>query len=152
MKYRTMRFNGLLGPNSEAVIYIIPVSSDPGAYRVIYPHNLGKKLFQLVIKNNLSIKMFEGCSEGALPAVKKKLVEMLNQWLERYSVQMNSLFLVGVALTILGLIDWTFPDPLPLVDELVFTVLGVTWGVKPFPKSEKSCTGFLHARKVKNLS
>ena len=42
----------------------------------------------------------------------------------KYVERLNTLFTAGIGVFILGIINWVIPDPLPLVDELLFTIGG----------------------------
>ena len=120
-----MEFDGMLCPKEgQAVIYIIPVSSECDEYRVIYPDTLEKKILQLLYHDDLIIKQFSRCTPEAAYAVKQKLKDLVRRRLEEYKARGLYMFFGGIGLAVLGILSWTFPDPLLLVDEIAFTVGG----------------------------
>jgi hypothetical protein len=56
--------------------------------------------------------------------IEAELKEKLKKNHLKYAERLNTLFSTGIGFTILGIINWIIPDPLPLVDELLFTIGG----------------------------
>jgi uncharacterized membrane protein YgcG len=100
-------------------IYIIPLSGDPTHYQVLIPIRLTKKLLDLLIQDKLEIHRFEGCPEEAVDIIKAQLGRSCAQGPSRYSIRMNQVLVAGTVLVVLGIINITLPDPLPLADEIL---------------------------------
>lgn len=125
MKYRLMEFEGMLFPKQEhAIVYIIPVSSYGDEYRVIYPNTLEKNVLQLLYHDDLIIKQFAGCTPEAVHAVKQKLRDLARRRIDEYTSRGFYMFFGGIGLAVWGILSWTLPDPILLVDEIVCTVGG----------------------------
>lgn len=100
-------------------IYIVPLSLDPSRYQVLIPANLSKNLLDLLIQDRLAIRQFSRCPKDAVATVIAELGRRCTRGPSRYSTRMNQLIVLGTALFVLGIINWTFPDPLPLIDEIL---------------------------------
>ena len=126
MKYRLMQFEGDAFPSVKpATVFVIPVSSAPDEYRVIYPSNLTRDILQLLYYEDLVVRKFAGCSEEALYAVKQKLTGMLHRRVDELTLRGHYMVMGGVGLFVLGIISWvSIPDPLPFVDEIAFSIGG----------------------------
>ena len=119
MKYKILSARG-----EPATIYILPVSSDSAAYRIIYPDGLEKDLLEILLEDGILIQEFEGCSELAVSEIREYLAEKLEQSSVDYNRNINYTFAGGVTLGVLGIINWAWPDPLPFVDEALLIVAG----------------------------
>ena len=125
MKYKTLGWRPSYVSGDEPVtIYIIPVSSEPDEYRVIYPETLEKHIVEVLTDRALRIRSFEGCTDHAIDVIQDYLTNLLTRTGDKSSTQSNVKFVLGVALVVLGIINWTFPDPLPLIDELLLVIGG----------------------------
>ena len=113
-------------------IYILPLSADPERYRVIYPEfrnrfgrrHLDTNLAERINQGKLLIRQFKSCTSAAAAAIKRNLGGTVKQRLLGQNLRANQLLVAGVVVFIVGIIDWTFPDPLPLVDEIILTGAG----------------------------
>ena len=121
---------GIMGwgrPRGEAsAIYAIPVSAKQDDYLIIYPKSMAKKLKNLVAMGGVSVRRFESCASRSLTDVKQKLKEMLAKKLQEYAGTTTQILIAGAAIAVLGIISWVLPDPLFLVDEILFTLGGAT--------------------------
>jgi hypothetical protein len=100
-------------------LYIIPLAGDPSRYQVLIPNRLTKNLLDLLIQDKLVIHRFEGCPPEAIAGIKAQIARSCSQGPTRYSVRMNQILVAGTVLAVLGIINFTFPDPLPLADEML---------------------------------
>jgi hypothetical protein len=130
MKYALMRFDGSLQPyQSHQTIYVIPVSSDDNSFRIIYPVRMNRRKLKNILGSVITIRQFKSCTAEAAIVVRDKLDGMLERGLEAYTTGLNSLVFGGIVVAVLGLIDFTFPDALPLADELLLTFGGAAMAV-----------------------
>jgi len=107
--------------NSDKIyIYILPASFESSSYFAAYPE------FRVddILAGKIIIQIFEGCSSNAIEEIETKLKDLLQKKYEKYAERINTFFTVGLGIFILGIINWVIPDPLPLVDELLFTIGG----------------------------
>jgi hypothetical protein len=119
-------------------IYIVPLSLDPSRYQVLIPANLSKNLLDLLIQDKLLIRQFHGCPQGAAATVTAQLQRSCSQGPPRYSTRMNQLIVLGAVLFVLGIINWTFPDPLPLIDEILMIGGGAGVGIAGYVSRRKN--------------
>ena len=110
--------------NAARTIYIIPASADPADFLVIYPRGLGRSKGHSLGLGRTRIRYYAGCPTRALEAVRRRLRELLDKKLEDYASAQSLLMAIGAGLAALGVASWIVPDPLPLVDEILFTVAG----------------------------
>ena len=118
-------------------IYIIPLSADPSHYQVLIPARLTKNLLDLLIQDKLVIRRFEGCPAEAVTNIKAQLGRRCAQGPSRYSIRMNQLLVAGTVLVVLGIINFTFPDPLPLADEILMIGGGAGLGLLGYRNRRK---------------
>ncbi len=119
-------------------IYIVPLSSDPSRYQVLIPTNLSKDLLDLLIQDRLVIRQFDRCPKEAVANVTAQLQQSCTQRPLRYSSRMNQLIVLGTVLFVLGIINWTFPDPLPLIDEILMIGGGAGVGIAGYVSRRKN--------------
>jgi len=100
-------------------IYIIPLAREPSRYQVLIPSRLTKHLLDLLIQEKLVIHHFEGCQPEAIAGIKAQIARTCSQGPSHYSIRMNQILVAGTVLAVLGIINFTLPDPLPLADELL---------------------------------
>jgi hypothetical protein len=100
-------------------IYLIPLAGDPSRYQVLIPNRLTKNLLDLLIQDKLVIHQFEGCPPEAIAGIKAQIARSCSREPTRYSVRMNQILVAGTAIAVLGIINFSFPDPLPLADEIL---------------------------------
>ena len=100
-------------------IYIIPLSHEASRHQVLIPSRLEKILPDLLIQDKLVIHRFGGCPPGAIEGIKAQIARSCSQAPARYSIRLNQMVVAGTVLAVLGVINFTFPDPLPLADELL---------------------------------
>ncbi len=101
-------------------IYILPSSFEGSSYSIAYPDIKVED----ILKGGITIRIFDGCSSNALKEIEDRLKERVREKHVKYSERLNTLFTAGIGVLILGIINWVIPDPLPLVDELLFTIGG----------------------------
>jgi hypothetical protein len=119
-------------------IYIVPLSLDPSHYQVLIPANLSKHLLDLLIQDKLVIRKFHRCPQEAAATVTAQLQRSCTQGPSRYSNRMNQLIVLGTVLFVLGIINWTFPDPLPLIDEILMIGGGAGVGIAGYVSRRKN--------------
>jgi hypothetical protein len=100
-------------------IYVVPLSEDPSHYQVLIPARLTKNLLDLLIQDKLVIHRFESCPAEAVTNIKAQLGRRCAQGPSLYSTRMNQVLIAGTVLVVLGIINFTLPDPLPLADEIL---------------------------------
>jgi hypothetical protein len=110
-------------------IYIVPLSLEPSRCQVLVPANLSKKLLDILIQDKLKIRQFQGCPPVTEERVRAQLQHSCDQGPGRYSYRTTQMIVAGTALTVLGIINWAFPDPLPLADEILMVGAGVGIGL-----------------------
>ncbi len=119
-----MKYNLIPSGNTDSsdtiFIYILPSSFEGSSYSIAYPDIKAEDIF----KGRIAIRIFDGCSSDAPKEIDAELKERLQKKHVKYSERLNSLFTAGIGVLILGIINWVIPDPLPLVDELLFTIGG----------------------------
>jgi hypothetical protein len=118
-------------------IYIVPLSADPSQYQVLIPSRLSKNLLDLLIQDRLVIRRFAGCPAEVIDNIKAQLGRSCTQRPSVYAVRTNQLIVAGTLLVVLGIINFTFPDPLPLVDELLMLGGGAGIGVLAYRNRRK---------------
>jgi len=124
MKYNLIPSGGI--NNSDNIfIYVLPGSFEGSSFSIAYP----KYKVEDILAGRLVIRKFDGCSSDAILEINTELKERLKVKHLKYVERLNTFFTAGIGLLILGIVNWIIPDPLPLVDELIFTVAGgiTTW-------------------------
>lgn len=119
MKYSLIPSGNPVDSNSIN-IYILPSSFNGSLYSIAYPEIRAEDILAQKIK----IRKFDGCSSVAVADIEKTLKEILKKKQLKYIERLNTLFTAGIGVFALGIINWIIPDPLPLVDELLFTIGG----------------------------
>jgi len=119
-------------------IYIVPLSLDASRYQVLIPTDLSKNLLDLLIQDKLVIRQFDRCPKEAAATVTAQLERCCTQGPSRYSSRMNQLIVVGSVMFILGIINCTFPDPLPLIDEILMIGGGAGLGIAGYVSRRKN--------------
>ena len=124
MKYNIVPSNKSEDPGLQ-YIYIFPTSFEGSEYSVAYPNCKAED----ILTQKIGIRTFNGCSSDAITDIENRLKEVLKKKQLKYIEQLNTLFTAGVGVFVLGIINWAVPDPLPFIDELVFTLGGglVAW-------------------------
>lgn len=119
-----MKYNLIPSGNKEnsdiIYIYVLPASYEGFSYSIAYPDFKAED----ILSRKIIIRTFDGCSQDALSEIEDKVKEILQKRHLKYVERLNTLFTAGVGVFILGVINWVIPDPLPLVDELLFTIGG----------------------------
>ncbi|MEA1910407.1 MAG: hypothetical protein U9N32_01875 [Spirochaetota bacterium] len=119
-----MKYNLIPSENSNSsdtiFIYILPSSFEGSSYSIAYPDYTSED----ILAQKIGIRTFDGCSLDALGEIEDKLKERLQKKHLKLEERLNTLFTAGIGVFILGIINWVIPDPLPLVDELLFTIGG----------------------------
>jgi hypothetical protein len=118
-------------------IYIIPLDGDPSRYQVLIPGRLTKNLLDLLIQDKLAIHRFDGCPAAAIGTIKAQLGRICARRPARYSIRMNQVLTAGTVLVVLGIINFTLPDPLPLADELLMVGGGAGLGLIAYRNRRK---------------
>ena len=119
-------------------IYIIPLSADPSRYQVLIPAGLRKRLLDLLIQEKLMIRRFRGCPEETVSSMKAQLERNCREKPSRYSTRTNQLVVTGSVLLVLGIINGTFPDPLPLADEILMIGGGLAVGISGYVQRRRA--------------
>ncbi len=119
MKYNLIP-SGNVDSSGAIYIYILPSSFEGSSYSIAYPDYKAED----ILSRKIIIRTFDGCSPDALSEIEDKVKEILHKRHLKYVERLNTLFTAGIGVFILGVINWVIPDPLPLVDELLFTVGG----------------------------
>ncbi|RKX80785.1 MAG: hypothetical protein DRP58_12735 [Spirochaetes bacterium] len=124
MKYNIVPSGKAEDPDLQ-YIYIFPTSFEGSEYSVAYPECKAED----ILAQKISIRTFSGCSPDAVTDIENRLQEVLKKKQLKYIEQLNTLFTAGIGVFVLGIINWAIPDPLPFIDELVFTIGGgfVAW-------------------------
>jgi hypothetical protein len=100
-------------------VYIIPLARESSRYQVLIPNRLTKNLPDLLIQEKLVIHRYEGCPPEAITGIKAQFGRSCARGPSRYSIRMNQMLVAGTVLVVLGIINFTLPDPLPLADEIL---------------------------------
>jgi hypothetical protein len=125
-----MRFDADFRPFvAPQCIYVLPMCPDPSRCRVLIPAGLEKRLLDLLIQNKLSIRHFRECPPQTVAGIMEQLRRGCRRELSGYSRRMNGLIAAGTIVLVLGIVNWTFPDPLPLADELLMVGGGAGVGL-----------------------
>ncbi len=119
MKYNLIP-SGEINNSVRLFIYVLPASFDGSSYSIAYP----ECKIEDILVGRLTIRIFDGCPPEAILEITSELKERLKKKQLKYSERINTFFTAGIGILILGIINWIIPDPLPLVDELIFTVVG----------------------------
>ena len=101
-------------------IYILPAAFEGSSYSIAYPDCKTED----ILAERITIRTFEGYSPKAVKEIEVELKERLQKKHIRYAERLNTYFTAGIGVFILGIVNWVIPDPLPLVDELLFTIGG----------------------------
>jgi hypothetical protein len=118
-------------------IYIVPLSADPARYQVLTPARLTGGLADLLIQQRLMIYTFRGCPVEAVTSIRDQLRRTCELKPSRYSIRMNQLLVAGTVLVVLGIINFTLPDPLPLADEILMIGGGAGVGILGYRNRRK---------------
>ena len=100
-------------------IYIVPLAGDPSRYQVLTPARLTRDLPDLLIQDKLVILRFADCPAEAITNIGAQLRRSCGGEPSRYGVRMNQAIAAGTVLVVLGIVNLTLPDPLPLADEVL---------------------------------
>jgi hypothetical protein len=126
MKYEIIGPRGKgRGQLTRKTIYVLPVSPDSGEYLMLYPKIPDKEIRQALRGNELQIDGFAGMGPEVIDILKNKLKQSIWKYFERSIRKASNLFIGGVVVLVLGILNWALPDPLPLVDELAFSLTGI---------------------------
>jgi hypothetical protein len=101
-------------------IYVLPTSFEGSSFSIAYP----ECKVEDILAGRLSIRKFDGCSIEAILEINTELKERLKVKHLKYAERINTLFTAGIGILVLGIVNWVIPDPLPLVDELLFSIIG----------------------------
>lgn len=112
--------SGSIDSSDIIYIYVLPSSFEGSSYSIAYPDCQAKD----ILAGKITVRIFEECSSDAIGEIEDKLKETLRKKQKKYTERLNTIFSVGIGVLILGIINWIVPDPLPLVDELLFTIGG----------------------------
>ena len=104
-------------------IFIIPLSTDPDHFIIIYPVISISKADKILAKG-ININRFEERSEEAVIKIKEELLGKLQMKMKKSKIKADNIFISGVTIAVLGVINWVIPDPMPLVDEIILTFGG----------------------------
>ncbi len=119
MKYNLVPSSKAESPNIK-YIYILPSSSEGSEYSIVYPDLKAED----IIARKIIISIFDGCSGDALNDIESILKDLLHKKQLKYMERLNTILTAGVGVFILGIINWLIPDPLPFIDELLFSAGG----------------------------
>jgi len=107
--------------NSDIIfIYVLPSSFEGSAYSIAYPDCRAED----ILSGGITIRIFDSCSSDALVEIEAEFKERLRKKHVKYAERLNTFLTAGIGVLIIGIINWVVPDPLPLVDELLFTIGG----------------------------
>jgi len=125
MKYRMLRIEHEdTGDSDDCVIYVMPAGSNPLENCIVYDERLEKELKSLLLTHPYSIALYSKAPVDTGKRIRDRLIGMAEKVLERMNNRGRSLFVLGVGIGVLGLINWVIPDPLPVIDEVVLTFGG----------------------------
>ena len=105
-------------------VFVIPISADSSKYRIISPRIRMGRILGRVLSNGILIESFGSPFPGAAAAVREGYSSLLSRIERRTEGRSGTVFILGILFAILGVVSWTIPDPLPLVDEVALTVGG----------------------------
>jgi hypothetical protein len=130
VRYRDMRFDADFRPFvAPQCVYVLPLCPDPSRFRVLVPAGLEKRLLDLLIQNKLLIRHFQECPPQTVEGIREQLRRGCRRQTSSYSRRMNGLIAGAAAFFLLGIVNWIFPDPLPLADELLMIGAGAAIGL-----------------------
>ncbi len=125
MSYKTLGWRPSYISGEEPVtIFVIPMSSRAEDFRIVYPTTLEKNLAEILTDRALRVRVFEGCPAIGIETIRDYISAQLRRTEQKTAGGINIRLVLGVVLIILGVIDWTFPDPLPFIDELAMVLGG----------------------------
>jgi len=124
MKYSLLSISGIQRRRSE-IIYIIPASADAAESCALVPRRLRKRALTGLLDTVIYIRRFEGCPDSAVEAVRDKVGSLVDGRLQSHAARVTAMILGGVVVAVLGILDFTLPDPLPLADELLMIIGGM---------------------------
>ena len=115
MRYEILKFQ-YEAPKKETV-FVIPVSSQADQHTVLYPRSLKKSA-----DSQVEVRYFAGCGAETRDWVKDSLQKLLETTLKKEKQRSQNIFMVSISMAVLAVISWAFPDPLPLLDEVILTL------------------------------
>ena len=117
MKYEILR------PQNDAsqgeTVFVIPVSSQADQHTVLYPKGLERRLSP---RGAVEIRHFAGCSLETQEWVEDSLETMFEEAKRKERRRSQNVFVASIGLAVLAAVSWAFPDPLPILDEMVLTL------------------------------
>jgi hypothetical protein len=124
MKYNLVPSGNASDPDIK-YIYILPSSFEASHYSIAYPSCKTED----ILNRKIIIRTYKGCSPQALGEIKSKLKKILRNQQTISTDKVNMKLTFGIGVFILGIVNWFIPDPLPFIDELLFTLGGglLTW-------------------------
>ncbi len=128
MRYRLSRPGS---PSPTLAVFVLPVSGDRLDYRILSPRVRKSKLVRQLAAGKLEVRLFPGVTGEAVERVAEGLEREVRAQKKGREGLSGSLVTGGVAVAVLGVVNWFIPDPLPAVDEVLLMVGGalmVVWG------------------------
>ncbi len=126
MKYRSLPSGGAgESARTELPILIIPVSSAPERYSISYPETDDETFLTLLLSGRLKVLSFDPVPAEAVEQLRSFILERLRSMSQKTVNRFRAFFSGGIAVAVLGVINWTVPDPLPLIDEGILSIGGL---------------------------
>ena len=127
MKYKLLKSEKLpVAYTEKRIIYIIPLSSSHKNFAVIYPAIPAGSLLRSLLDDKVELHRFKGCPDIAIEKVKQALGDLIHKELKEASAKQSTMWVMGIVLIGLGVINFIFPDPIILLDEILI-IAGGGW-------------------------
>ncbi len=114
-----MRYRQIESDSGEGLVpvYVLPLAADPSRYRIVYPLLLERCPEAALARGAVEVRRFQGCDERALEDLCGRLRSLVDRRAQAAQDRNTTLFVAGVAVAALGIVNVVLPDPVPALDE-----------------------------------
>jgi hypothetical protein len=126
VKYRSLAPGGPEEAGKKDLpILILPLSADPEIYSISYPEIDDETFLTVLLSGRVRILSFDPVPVDAVAQLRSLMSERLGSMSQKTANRFRAFFSGGIAVAVLGIINWTVPDPLPLIDEGILSIGGL---------------------------